>query len=66
MDESITQYINGGVYAYDNGKTLILYENDSFMMFGWDVKMSIGLNENELTVVKDKIGRLVLTLPLSG
>jgi hypothetical protein len=60
------QYVEGGVYAYDNGTTLILFENGGFLMFGWDGRMSVSDVENTLNVDRAKIGDLVLTLPLSS
>lgn len=60
------QYIDGGVYFYDNNKTLILFEGGHFSMFGWETALNVSDVESDTSVDRRKIGELVLTLPVSS
>jgi hypothetical protein len=57
------EYVEGGVYFYDSGNTLVLFEKGRFLMFGWDARMSVSDTDTQTTVDRSKIGDLVLTLP---
>ena len=60
-----TLYIEGGVYSYDEGKNVVLFKNGKFLMFGWEVPLEVAHSESATRIDKAKIGKLVLTLPLT-
>ena len=62
----MAEFINGGVYAYDNNQTLVLYEDGYFYMFGHDAPMELTEDdEGEIRISRKLLGKLVLTLPLT-
>jgi hypothetical protein len=63
----VAEFINGGVYAYDNNQTLVLYEDGYFCMFGHDAHMELTEDdEGEIRISRKLLGKLVLTLPLTA
>jgi hypothetical protein len=55
-------YEEDGVYEY-NG-SLVLFKDGKFLMFGWEVPLTLGDRNSETTIDAAKIGELVIKLPI--